>query len=218
MRNCRQLPETGFVRLTTILAPNGPIPVSKSTWWAGIKVGRYPKPVKLGPRTRPGASRTFARSSNKRARPMSRRLNPRLVKIHRNYTVEEAARTLRVHRNTVRNWVKQGLPTIDSRRPTLIHGEDLRGFLQSRRRRSNQSCGPDQLYCVKCRLPKRPVASAADYIPITAASGNLRGICPNCGCLMHRRVARASVCAVTLKVSFPQAGPRIRESATPSPN
>nr|WP_244470515.1 AlpA family phage regulatory protein [Microvirga vignae] len=32
-----------------MLAPNGPIPVSKSTWWAG-KDGRYPKPVKLGPR------------------------------------------------------------------------------------------------------------------------------------------------------------------------
>ncbi|KLK90147.1 hypothetical protein AA309_27370 [Microvirga vignae] len=43
------LPSTGFVRLPGILAPNGPIPVSKSTWWAG-KDGRYPKPVKLGPR------------------------------------------------------------------------------------------------------------------------------------------------------------------------
>ncbi|GEO17858.1 helix-turn-helix transcriptional regulator [Microvirga aerophila] len=45
-----QLPLTGFVRLPGILAPNGPIPISKSTWWAGIKDGRYPKPVKLGPR------------------------------------------------------------------------------------------------------------------------------------------------------------------------
>jgi predicted DNA-binding transcriptional regulator AlpA len=45
-----QLPLTGFIRLPGILAPNGPIPVSKSTWWAGIKGGRYPKPVKLGPR------------------------------------------------------------------------------------------------------------------------------------------------------------------------
>jgi prophage regulatory protein len=45
-----QLPPTGFVRLSSILAPNGPIPVSRSTWWAGIKDGRYPKPVKLGPR------------------------------------------------------------------------------------------------------------------------------------------------------------------------
>ena len=44
------LPKTGFLRLPSIIAPNGPIPVSKSTWWAGIKTGRYPKPVKLGPR------------------------------------------------------------------------------------------------------------------------------------------------------------------------
>ena len=44
-------PLTGFVRLTSVLAPNGPIPVGRSTWWAGVKSGRFPKPVKLGPRT-----------------------------------------------------------------------------------------------------------------------------------------------------------------------
>ncbi|HEY8382628.1 MAG TPA: AlpA family phage regulatory protein [Microvirga sp.] len=44
------LPNTGFVRLSDILAPLGPIPVSRSTWWAGVKSGRYPQPVKLGPR------------------------------------------------------------------------------------------------------------------------------------------------------------------------
>lgn len=46
-----EFPETGFVRLVTILAPRGPIPVSKSTWWQGVKTGRFPKPQKLGPRT-----------------------------------------------------------------------------------------------------------------------------------------------------------------------
>ncbi len=45
-----QLPSTGFLRLAQILAPYGPIPVSKSTWWLGVQTGRYPKPVKLGPR------------------------------------------------------------------------------------------------------------------------------------------------------------------------
>jgi len=41
-------PETGFVRLSTLLQV---IPVSKSTWWAGVKSGRYPQPVRtLGPR------------------------------------------------------------------------------------------------------------------------------------------------------------------------
>ena len=45
-----ELPSSGFVRLPAIIAPHGPIPVSKSTWWAGIKTGRYPKPVKLSAR------------------------------------------------------------------------------------------------------------------------------------------------------------------------
>jgi len=43
-------PTAGFVRLKSIIAPDGPIPVAKSTWWAGVKSGRFPKPVKLGPR------------------------------------------------------------------------------------------------------------------------------------------------------------------------
>ena len=37
------LPEIGFLRLPSILSrPRGPIPVSKSTWWAGVVRARYP--------------------------------------------------------------------------------------------------------------------------------------------------------------------------------
>lgn len=43
-------PEIGLLRLKSIIGPNGPIPVSRSTWWAGVKSGRFPAPVKLGPR------------------------------------------------------------------------------------------------------------------------------------------------------------------------
>lgn len=42
------LPAEGYARLPLVLAV---IPVSKSTWWNGIRDGKYPKPVKLGPRT-----------------------------------------------------------------------------------------------------------------------------------------------------------------------
>ena len=42
------LPETGFLRLKQVLAL---IPVSKSTWWAGVATGRFPQPVRLTPRT-----------------------------------------------------------------------------------------------------------------------------------------------------------------------
>jgi prophage regulatory protein len=53
-----QLPEVGYLRLSQIIGDphaNPPIPaiipVSKSSWWSGIANGRYPKSVKLGPRT-----------------------------------------------------------------------------------------------------------------------------------------------------------------------
>ena len=52
-----QLPETGFLRLPQILGdpkaepPIPPIiPVKKTCWWEGVKSGRFPKPLKLGPR------------------------------------------------------------------------------------------------------------------------------------------------------------------------
>lgn len=53
-----QLPETGYLRLPQIIGnpkadPPIPavIPVSKSSWWAGVKSGRFPPAVRLGPRT-----------------------------------------------------------------------------------------------------------------------------------------------------------------------
>lgn len=40
--------EESFLRLPQVLEL---IPVCKSAWWQGCKDGRFPKPVKLGPRT-----------------------------------------------------------------------------------------------------------------------------------------------------------------------
>jgi len=42
------LPATGFLRLPEVLRH---YPVSRSAWWAGIRAGRYPQGVKLGPNT-----------------------------------------------------------------------------------------------------------------------------------------------------------------------
>lgn len=57
--NTVPLPAIGYLRLPQIIgrASNGSvsaipalIPVSKSTWWAGVRSGRFPKPVKLSER------------------------------------------------------------------------------------------------------------------------------------------------------------------------
>jgi prophage regulatory protein len=42
-------PKSGrLLRLPQVLEQ---IPVAKSTWWAGVKSGRFPKSIKIGPRT-----------------------------------------------------------------------------------------------------------------------------------------------------------------------
>lgn len=42
---------TSYLRLSAILAPTGPIPVSRSTWYSKVRSGEFPKPIKIGPRT-----------------------------------------------------------------------------------------------------------------------------------------------------------------------
>jgi predicted DNA-binding transcriptional regulator AlpA len=46
-QHTKTFPDTGFLRLPEVLRY---IPVSRSTWLAGVKSGRFPKPIKLGER------------------------------------------------------------------------------------------------------------------------------------------------------------------------
>ena len=146
--------------------------------------------------------------------------NPQLVKIHRSYTVEEVARLLGKHKNTVRNWVKDGLATIDDKRPMLILGPDLVEFIKKRRAKNRQSCKPGQLYCVRCRAPKFPWGDMADYEPVTEKFGNLTAICPDCELNINRRVSLARIWEVrgNLDISFPKELRHIVERTEPTEN
>lgn len=146
--------------------------------------------------------------------------NPRRAKIHRSYTVEEVSRLYGVHRNTVRQWIKQGLPVCDDHRPALILGSDLAAFLARKRVQNKRPCKPGEVYCVRCRAPQAPALGMADYEPLTATTGNLIGLCPKCGGTMYRRVNRARLVAVTgdLEVRLTGGRERIDESGNPFVN
>jgi hypothetical protein len=151
---------------------------------------------------------------------MRRRLNAGRIKLHRTYTVHELARTLGVHKNTVRAWLAIGLATIDDARPALILGSVAIDFFRQRRQLAKRPCSAGQLYCVRCREPKTPAHNFADYVPLSATSGNLRGFCPVCETVMHRRVSLATLDLVRadLELSFPQALPHIGDSTSLSAN
>jgi excisionase family DNA binding protein len=150
---------------------------------------------------------------------MARRHNGRRVKIHRSYTITEAAVVLGVHKHTVSRWIAAGLPTTDDRRPFLIHGEDLRVFLKAREP-VKRSCRPGEFYCLSCRAPRRPAGDMADYIPKSATRGLLRGICPVCDRLIHRAVSLVTIeqQAGGLIVTYQRAEQRIDDTSPPLSN
>ena len=143
-----------------------------------------------------------------------RRPNPRLAKIHRNYTVEEIASLYSIHKNTVRQWIKQGLPIIDTRRPILVLGKELAAFLYKKRQKNTRTCKPGEIYCLKCREPRSPAGDMADYQATTETLGNLIGICPCCDTMMYRRVNSTKLEQVRgqLNVTISEAQQHINES------
>jgi hypothetical protein len=146
--------------------------------------------------------------------------NHRLVKIHRSYTVEEVTRLLGVHKNTVRRWTKEGLATIDDKRPMLILGHDLIAFLQVQRRKNKQHCKLGELYCVRCRAPRHPAGDLAEYQTFNEKIGNLIAICPDCEAIMNRRVSFTKIRQVcgNLDVTFPEGLQHIIKRIKPTVN
>lgn len=151
---------------------------------------------------------------------MARGPNPRRVKIHRTYTVEELAVCVDVHANTVRAWIGRGLAVLDDKRPLLIEGSAARVFLERRRTDRKRPCPPGHLYCLPCGTPKRPDDDLVEYIPLRPGTGNLRAFCPTCERLIHRRVRRDRIVEAMgdIAVSFPERESTLGDTSSLSQN
>ena len=126
-----------------------------------------------------------------------RRVDPRRIKIHRSYTVEQLAQLLGCHKNSVRLWLKQGLETLDDgKRPLLIQGSVARQFLETRRRSRKHRCQLHELYCLRCQEPRAPEALRAHYLVIPGQADLMSADCSVCAARMFKRVADNSLAAL----------------------
>ena len=149
-----------------------------------------------------------------------RRANPRLIKMHRSYSVEEAALKLGVHKNSIRGWIKAGLPILDNSRPIIILGGELKAWLDKKRKAAKRPCPPGTFYCFKCRTPKAPALGMVEYKPMNKTTGNLIALCTDCGTMMHRRARQEAIEAImpNLAIQITEAKLSIIERTPPPLN
>ena len=124
------------------------------------------------------------------------RRKPHAVKANRCFDVAELAIRLGVHRNTIRAWQRKGLKPLPDGRPVMFTSAAVNAFLYSRKSARRVKCPPGTFYCLRCRAARRPAGGLVEFIPINAASGNLKGICGTCGATMHRRAPIAGIVAI----------------------
>ncbi len=138
---------------------------------------------------------------------MPKRLNPNLVKIHRNYEISEVAELFCIHKNTVRSWIKNGLPVCDDKRPILIIGKYLKEFIQQRNSSQKQSCKLNEIYCLKCKSPHVPAENMVDYQPNNSSNGRLIGLCPVCESIINKYINSSQLKQIRkhLDVTLPKA-------------
>src|SRR5574337_940145 len=155
----------------------------------------------------------------KESRAKRRRYALNRIKTGICYDVAEIAKRFAVHRNTVRQWLRAGLETIDDRRPLLIHGAALKAFLAERQRARKHACGPGEFFCFRCRVPRASYGGMADVAEYTAKIAKLTAMCAVCETEMHRTIRCADLGKLALVLDLKSmASERLRDRPEASAN
>lgn len=120
---------------------------------------------------------------------MSRRLySHKRIKYWHTYDIEEICQTFsyaKLHEQTVRRWVKNGLKTIDRGKPVLIYGYDLIEYLKKHNNKNKYCTEFDNMFCMKCQ-DARPILR--NKVQLEHKNGFLmaKGYCRECKTLMYK--------------------------------
>lgn len=122
---------------------------------------------------------------------MKRSYDPRKVKRHRSYTVQDLAELYGVGTRTVRQWIKlHGLPVLEGSYPVMMHWLDIRNWMKAWQAARKWTCAADEMSCLKCRGPRKVKAGTFRVAKSNKATLMLHGDCETCGKPMNRATSR----------------------------
>ena len=151
------------------------------------------------------------------SRSLVQRIPINRIRYRHAYSIVEVTELLRVHKGTVRQWLRRGLVAMDNTRPILIHGSELKRFLLNRRSSKKSPCQPHEFYCLKCRAPRVPWGKVVDVTIRSPCLFNLHAICEVCETAMNKAAGQAKLLEMLKTLRVQQVEPRhIIETLQPS--
>lgn len=112
------------------------------------------------------------------------------IKLFRCYTIEEAAETTGVSTRTIRNWSRNGLRLMDSARPVLIRGDDLRAHIKAQRKSRKFQTELDEFFCLPCRAVRKAADGYADCV-IDGKRVAISAFCERCETVMNKPIPKS---------------------------
>jgi len=117
---------------------------------------------------------------------MARRVGTARIKVHLNYEIAEAAEVTGVTPQTVRQWIRQGLPALTEKRPYLILGWQLKAFLKARETGRRRPLQDGEFFCLSCKAPRRAALGMTETAVRQDGRSVLKGFCADCETLCLR--------------------------------
>ena len=110
------------------------------------------------------------------------------IRIHQSYKVGEVVELLGASEQTVRRWILKGLPVLNSMRPMLILGFELKSYLEGLQAKPKCEASMGAIMCMSCRKRQMPLGLMADCIATTDNNGLLVALCSECegDCVLHK--------------------------------
>lgn len=124
----------------------------------------------------------------KKRKPDFRRIRP-----SQTYSIAELASAAQRTPATIRGWLRQGMPTVDSLKPTVIDGAQAKEWLRKKWSSRKAKTGGNQAHCLRCRGPRAFAEGSRTLRRITAKVLAISGICADCGCRMNKFASAQSV-------------------------
>jgi hypothetical protein len=100
------------------------------------------------------------------------------------YTIRELAEVFGINQKTCLRWIAEGLATVPGKKkPILIHGSDLKKFINLKNSKKKVTMKRHEFYCFKCKVPRRGKQGS-----ITTSGDTKRAECYVCSTKMTRKI------------------------------